>query len=82
MDCRYAQAAQRYTEAVLHLFPSVRLLIVALRFAVCISNPEAPVNQTFPIPQMNSFFDSLSGQPAPRTYTRRPGYASIYPSYD
>ena len=55
MDCRYARAAQCYTEAVLDLFPGVRLLIVALRFAVCISNPEAPVNQTFPIPQMDSF---------------------------
>jgi hypothetical protein len=57
------------------------LLIVGLLMAGCTSDPDAPVNQTFPIRQMDSFFNSLSGPPPARDYTRQPGYAPAYPPY-
>lgn len=52
----------------------------------CTSDPNAAVNQNFPIRQMDSFFDSLSSdpaarQPGPPDYTRQPGYAPAYPPY-
>jgi hypothetical protein len=73
-------------------------LIAGLLLAACTADPNAPVNQTFPIRQMDRFFDSLSaprptrssaGEPSrdytrepPQNYTREPGYAPAYPSYD
>jgi hypothetical protein len=73
-------------------------LIGGLSLAACTSDPNAPVNQTFPIRQMDQFFDSLSAPPPSRTsaagpsriytrqppqdYTREPGYAPAYPPYD
>jgi hypothetical protein len=72
-------------------------LITGLSLAACTADPNAPVNQTFPIRQMDSFFDSLSapspsrtptGGPSrdytrelPEDYTREPGYAPAYPPY-
>jgi hypothetical protein len=72
-------------------------LIGGLSLAACTSDPNAPVNQTFPIQQMDRFFNSLSAPPpqgytrqipsnysgAPaQDYTREPGYAPAYPPYD
>jgi hypothetical protein len=57
------------------------LLIVGLSLFACTSNPNAPVNQSFPIRQMDNFFDSLAASPAPPDYTRQPGYAPAYPPY-
>jgi len=45
----------------------------------CTSDPGAPVNQIFPIRQMDHFFESMSGPPVPPDYTRQPGYAPAYP---
>ncbi len=65
--------------------------LAALPLAACTSDPNAPVNQAFPIRQMDSFFDSLSAPPSPPRsaqvppppdYTRVPGYAPAYPPYD
>jgi hypothetical protein len=72
-------------------------LIAGLSLAACTSDPNAPVNQAFPVRQMDSFFNSLSEPAAPQgytrqmppsysgappAYTREPGYAPAYPSYD
>ncbi len=73
-------------------------LIAGLSLAACTSDPNAPVNQTFPIRQMDTFFNSLSAPPPPQGYTRQippnnagapvedytrePGYAPAYPPYD
>jgi hypothetical protein len=66
-------------------------LIAGLSLAACTSDPNAPINQTFPIHQMDQFFDSLSAPPPPtrsstgeppRDYTREPGYAPAYPPYN
>jgi hypothetical protein len=69
------------------------LMIVGLCLAGCTSDPSAPVNQTFPIRQMDHFFESLSDPPAASDptaasdppaavdYTHRPGYAPAYPPY-
>jgi hypothetical protein len=57
------------------------LLFVGLVLAGCTSDPTAPVNQTFPIRQMDNFFGSLAGPPAAPDYTRQPGYAPAYPPY-
>jgi hypothetical protein len=57
--------------------------LAALSLAGCTSDPNAPINQTFPVKQMDGFFNSLSGpppQPAP-DYTHDPGYAPAYPPY-
>lgn len=60
---------------------SISLLIVGLSLSGCTSDPGAPVNQTFPIRQMDNFFDSLAAAPRPPDYTRQPGYAPAYPPY-
>ena len=56
-------------------------MAVSLLFVGCTSDPNAPVNQAFPIRQMDHFFDSLSGPPTQRDYTQQPGYAPAYPPY-
>jgi hypothetical protein len=73
-------------------------LIAGLSLAACSSDPNEPVNQTYPIQQMDRFFNSLSA-PSPsqgytgqmpsnysgapaQGYTREPGYAPAYPPYD
>jgi hypothetical protein len=51
----------------------------------CTSNPNAPVNQVWPIPQMDRAF----GSPHPQSYSQsdasdyreRPGYLPAYPPY-
>jgi hypothetical protein len=70
------------------------LIISGPVLAGCTSDPNAPVNQSFPIHQMDQFFDSLSAprpgsfgslsgpRPGPMDYTREPGYAPAYPPYD
>jgi hypothetical protein len=73
-------------------------MIAGLSLAACSSDPNAPVNQTFPVRQMDRFFNSLSAPPPPQGYTRQiapnytgapvqddtrePGYAPAYPPYD
>ncbi|HEY1410548.1 MAG TPA: hypothetical protein VGF36_00325 [Rhodopila sp.] len=58
----------------------VALTIAGLVLAGCTSNPNAPVNQTFPVRQMDQFFGSRPPPPPP-DYTHEPGYAPAYPPY-
>ncbi len=44
-------------------------LIAGLSLAACTSDPNAPVNQTFPVQQMDRFFNSISEPLAPQGYT-------------
>jgi hypothetical protein len=63
----------------------VALTIAGMLLSGCTSNPDAPVNQTPPIRQMDLFFNSLSAQPQPppsRDYTHVPGYAPAYPPFN
>ena len=65
------------------------LMLVAL--AGCSSDPNTPINQSYPIRSMDNFFRSLPGPdkppataPAPAAdpdYTHQPGYAPAYPPY-
>lgn len=70
---------------------------VGFAVAACTSDPDATINQTTPIRQMDRFFDRLSGReapppqyvpppsqyvPPPREYSRSPGYAPAYPPYE
>jgi hypothetical protein len=55
------------------------LVIAGLVLGGCTSNPNAPVNQSFPVRQMDQFFGSRP--PPPPDYTRQPGYAPAYPPY-
>jgi len=59
------------------------MMLIGMSLAACTSDPTAPVNQAFPIRQMDQFFGSLSAPPppAPQAYTHEPGYAPAYPSY-
>ena len=61
------------------------LLIAGLCLAGCTADPYAPINQTFPIRQMDRFFDSLSTPRTPSGYStkypRERGYAPAYPAY-
>ncbi len=63
-----------------------RALVVMIAGLVpggCTSDPNAPVNQSFPIHQMDHFFESLSPPPpAPPDYTHERGYAPAYPPYE
>ena len=68
---------------------TIFLTIVGLCIAGCTSDPAAPVNQAFPIRQMDHFFGSL-GEPqgapnqysnAEPDYTHHRGYAPAYPAY-
>lgn len=63
-------------------YQTLALMIAGLSLASCTADPNAPVNQTFPIRQMDRFFDSLSATSAPQDYTRSPGYAPAYPPYE
>ena len=47
-------------------------LTAGLSLAACTSNPNAPVNQTFPVRQLDQFFGSLSPTPAPRAFPSTP----------
>jgi hypothetical protein len=62
------------------MYQTLALMLAGLALAGCTSDPNAPVNQTFPIRQMDRFFESLSAQPTP-DYRREPGYAPAYPPY-
>ncbi|HVY17999.1 MAG TPA: hypothetical protein VHB27_22465 [Rhodopila sp.] len=61
-----------------------RLLLTGLvLLGGCTSDPNAPVNQVWPVPQLDRAF----GDPHPPSYTqplvaRRPGYLPAYPRYD
>jgi hypothetical protein len=74
-------------EAAMRQYQIVSVMIVSLCVAGCSSDPNAQVNQMFPIRQMDHFFRSLSGPPASTAagvspdYTRKPGYAPAYPPY-
>jgi hypothetical protein len=59
------------------------ILFGALALASCTSDPNAPINQTFPIHQMDHFFEQLSSPSAvaPADYTRQPGYLPAYPQF-
>jgi hypothetical protein len=62
---------------------TVAMMIAGLALGGCTSDPNAPVNESFPIRQMDQFFGSLSGRlPSPPDYTREPGYAPAYPPYE
>jgi hypothetical protein len=55
--------------------------------AGCTSDPAAPINQSFPIRQMDQFFGSLPTRPNQYStvepeYTRHRGYAPAYPPYN
>ena len=59
-------------------------LALSIALAACTSDPQAPVNQAFPIKQMDQFFNGLSDPPPPSTipdYEHQPGYAPAYPPY-
>ncbi|MEA2740724.1 MAG: hypothetical protein QOH05_4031 [Acetobacteraceae bacterium] len=67
---------------------TLSLIIVGVLLTGCTSDPDAPINQTFPIRQMDRFFGSISGQSPPQPslppsqdYTHQPGYAPAYPPY-
>jgi hypothetical protein len=58
------------------------LALLTLVLAGCTADPDAPVNQVFPIKQMDDFFRPFTGSPAPTPhYMREPGYAPAYPPY-
>ena len=64
------------------LYWALSVTIVGLVLAGCTSDPNAPVNQAFPIQQMDQFFGSVSRPPsAAPDYTHQPGYAPAYPPY-
>jgi hypothetical protein len=57
-------------------------LVAGLILASCTADPDAPINQTFPIKQMDDFFRPFTGSPGPKpNHTRDPGYAPAYPAY-
>jgi hypothetical protein len=60
---------------------ALTLVVAGMALAGCTSDPNAPVNQAYPIRQLDSFFDSFSPKPAPPDYTQQPGYAPAYPPY-
>jgi hypothetical protein len=65
-------------------YSTVALICVGLLLAGCTSDPNAPVNQSFPIRQMDQFFGSSQpppAVPAEPDYTHQPGYAPAYPPY-
>ena len=67
------------------------VVIGGLLLPGCTANPNAPINQTFPIRQMDGFFNSISASPPRRgdtsqryyapVSTHEPGYAPAYPPY-
>jgi hypothetical protein len=64
-------------------FAALAVMIAGLALGGCTSDPNAPVNESFPIRQMDRFFDSLTQPPPPPTdYTHVPGYAPAYPPYE
>jgi hypothetical protein len=65
-------------------YRALALIVAGVLLAGCTSDPSAPVNESFPIRQMDRFFDSLSPPPPPPAsdYTRAPGYAPAYPPYE
>jgi len=60
---------------------TVPLIVSGLLLFGCTSDPNAPVNRSFPIQQMDNFFGSSSDSPPPPDYMHRPGYAPAYPPY-
>ena len=72
----------------MNLYHTVSVIILGLSVIGCTSDPNAPVNQAFPIRQMDQFFGSIGGgEPPPRAqaavpdYTHQPGYLPAYPPY-
>lgn len=65
----------------MRIFQTGMLVVAILSLAACTSDPAAPVNQTYPIKQMDQFFNSLSGPTPARDYHNLPGYAPAYPPY-
>ncbi len=71
------------------------LVIASILLAGCTSDPDAAVNQIYPIRQLDTFFNSFdarqprldySQQPPSSVqqlpdYTHQPGYAPAYPPY-
>ena len=61
------------------------LLACAALLAGCTSDPNAPVNQVFPIPQLDAAFGEPHAPPpaasAGLDYTHHPGYLPAYPPY-
>jgi hypothetical protein len=63
-------------------FRALAVMLAVLALAGCSSDPNAPVNQSFPIRQMDRLFESLSPPPADPDYRHVPGYAPAYPPYE
>jgi hypothetical protein len=74
----YQIAAQ---ETTMRGFTALGVILAGLTLGGCTTDPNAPVNQSFPIRQMDRFFDSL-GAPPRQDYTHVRGYAPAYPPYD
>lgn len=62
--------------------PKIFLFSGLLFLVSCTADRDAPVNQMFPIRQMDDFFRTFTGTAAPAPdYTHHPGYAPAYPPY-
>jgi hypothetical protein len=66
--------------------PWAFLLAAGTALMGCSSSPDAPINQTTPIRQMDHFFESMSGPDTPGVDDpgvahRESGYAPAYPPY-
>jgi hypothetical protein len=82
-------------ETTMRGYRSFALVMTGLLLAGCTSDPDAAVNQTTPIRQMDNFFNSFSAGSRPSDYSQRPsdysrlppdythepGYAPAYPAY-
>lgn len=65
--------------------PILLAVAIGLGLSACTADPDAPINQTTPIRQMDQFFGQPARRPAyarPPDYTHDPGYAPAYPPYD
>ncbi len=66
-------------------FAALAIMMAGLALEGCTTDPKAPINESFPIRQMDRFFDSLEQRPPSATspdYTKVPGYAPAYPPYE
>lgn len=84
---RRGRAAMPEQERTVAVSRTSWLIILALSVAACTSDPAAPINQSFPIRQMDHFFGSLNAPPsqystAEPDYTHHRGYAPAYPPYN
>jgi hypothetical protein len=86
-DCLGFEITMREQERAVGLSRTVSLILVSLCVPACTSDPNAPINRSFPIRQMDQFFGSVNGPPnqystAEPDYTHHRGYAPAYPPYN